>query len=252
MSRDPYQVLGVSPGASDDEIKAAYRALAKKYHPDLNQGSAEAEEKMKELNEAYTVLIKGQGAGGSGSSGQGGAGTQGNPYAGYGRGYGNAGGNRQGYDPFDWFGGFGWGGQQQSAGGGQTHTEKQADSPELEPVRRAVLAAEYQKALYLLAGIIQKTADWYYWSARANQGLGNRVAAYNDARTAAQMEPGRREYQELMTSLQTGTQRYRQNGSYNFPSMICQNPLVACCLLNTVCNCCCGGGRMCGGGGYYY
>lgn len=202
MSRDPYQVLGVSPGASDDEIKAAYRKLAKKYHPDLNHGSAEAEEKMKELNEAYTLLIKGQGNGNSGGQQGGAGGTQQNPYAGYGRGYGNAGG-RQGYDPFDWLGGFGWGGGQQRQGyaGGQTHTEKQADSPELESVRQAVLAAEYQKALYLLAGIINKTADWYYWSARANQGLGNRVAAYNDARTAAQMDPSRREYQELMATL---------------------------------------------------
>ena len=45
--RDPYEVLGISQNATDDEIKAAYRKLAKQYHPDLNGGSAEAEAKMK-------------------------------------------------------------------------------------------------------------------------------------------------------------------------------------------------------------
>ena len=50
---DPYQVLGVSPSASDDEVKAAYRALAKKYHPDRNNGSPEAEKKMMQINDAY-------------------------------------------------------------------------------------------------------------------------------------------------------------------------------------------------------
>ena len=59
--RDPYEVLELKPGATDDEIKAAYRRLAKKYHPDLNGGSAEAEAKMKEVNEAYSVLIKHKG-----------------------------------------------------------------------------------------------------------------------------------------------------------------------------------------------
>ena len=54
--RDYYEVLGLSKGASDDEIKKAYRQLAKKYHPDLNPDSKEAEQKFKEVNEAYAVL----------------------------------------------------------------------------------------------------------------------------------------------------------------------------------------------------
>ena len=54
--RDYYEVLGVSKTASDDEIKKAYRGLAKKYHPDMNPGDKEAEAKFKEANEAYDVL----------------------------------------------------------------------------------------------------------------------------------------------------------------------------------------------------
>ncbi len=54
--RDYYEVLGLSKGASDDEIKKSYRKLAKKYHPDMNPGDAEAEKNFKEVNEAYDVL----------------------------------------------------------------------------------------------------------------------------------------------------------------------------------------------------
>ena len=60
--KNPYEVLGVSPNASEDEIKSAYRALAKKYHPDKYAGSDLADlanEKMQEINEAYDAICKG-------------------------------------------------------------------------------------------------------------------------------------------------------------------------------------------------
>ena len=65
---NPYQVLGISPGASDDEIKKAYRALSRKYHPDANinnPNKAQAEEKFKEVQQAYDQIMKEKQSGGS-------------------------------------------------------------------------------------------------------------------------------------------------------------------------------------------
>ena len=56
QKRDYYEVLGVDRNASEEDIKKAYRKLAKKYHPDVNPGDKEAEKKFKEASEAYAVL----------------------------------------------------------------------------------------------------------------------------------------------------------------------------------------------------
>ena len=54
---DPYKVLGLDRNATDDEVKIAYRKLAKQYHPDANPGDKNAEQKMKEINAAYDMII---------------------------------------------------------------------------------------------------------------------------------------------------------------------------------------------------
>ena len=90
--KDPYSVLGVSPNASDEEIKKAYRELARKYHPDSYQNnplSELAQEKMKEIHEAYDAIMKareggsssGSRYGSSGGGGHGSSGSQTGPFA---------------------------------------------------------------------------------------------------------------------------------------------------------------------------
>ena len=127
MINDPFQVLGVTSSATEDEIKAAYRKLAKKYHPDLHPGSATAEAKMKEINEAYSEAIKIKKGGGTYSSS---GGYHSSSQGGYQGGYGGFGG----------FGGFDFGSfyqaQQQSQQSYQTQQQTYSD-----PIMQA--AADY-------------------------------------------------------------------------------------------------------------
>ncbi len=216
--QDPYRVLGVSPQSTDEEIKKAYRSLAKKYHPDVNNGSAEAEARMKEVNEAYSLVMKMRregNAGGYGSTGS----------------YGNAG--------YGGYGGYG------AANGGYSA------NPRMQAARNYIQSGRFQEAMNVLEDIMERGAEWYYLCGEANLGMGNRVAALNYARQAVSMDPNRFEYRALLSRLEGGAQYYQRNGAsrgFSVPTVLCGNPLISCCAINLLCNCLC---NLCGGGGYY-
>ncbi len=250
--RDPYEVLGVPQGASDDEIKAAYRKLAKKYHPDLNGGSAEAEAKMKEVNEAYNLLIKHKGSAGSQQSGYNPYGQSG--YGGYSQqgGYSQRGYGQQGYGQQQqqggYYGGFGFDFEDLFGGGYRSHQSAAyvETDPALKPAAQAVLAGRYRDAMSILNSVVGRRAAWYYWSARANMGMGNRIAALNDAKTAVNMAPDEPAFRELLSQLNVGARGYQQRSAQgDFASYICSNPCMSCILMNMFCNCCCRGGYFC-------
>ena len=178
MIKDPYQVLGVSPDASDDEIKRAYRTLAKKYHPDVNPGDAEAARKMQEVNAAYEQIKNPEKATGS-------AGSQGH-YGSY------------GYDPF--------GGYRQQAAGDQYQNA----------AYQYIRFGRYQEALNALGRSTEKNARWYYLSALANDGVGNQVTALEHIRRAVSLEPDNYVYLQTLETIESGGTAYRrQAGSFH-------------------------------------
>ena len=146
--RDPYEVLGIQRGASDEEIKKAYRAKCKRWHPDLNPNDPTAEEHFKEVQAAYDAITKGE------------TGPQmgGNPYGGYRQQ--SYGGSQQGYsqqnygfdgfDGFDPFGfGFGFNGYSQQSGASYSGS----DSPEMQAARNFVVNGRYAEARRVLDGL---------------------------------------------------------------------------------------------------
>ena len=105
--RDPYEVLGIQRGATDDEIKKAYRAKCKRWHPDLNPNDPTAEEHFKEVQAAYDAITKGETGpqmGGPSGYGQQSYGGYQQGYSGYQQGYGSNGWQQGdfdfGFDPY--------------------------------------------------------------------------------------------------------------------------------------------------------
>ena len=222
---DPYKVLGVPTTATDDEVKKAYRRLAKRYHPDANPGNRVAEQRMKEINAAYDQIINGGGA----ASGPG-AGSYGNGYGGYGN-YGS-------YGPGSAGAGYGgYGGASWNDYGGQS-----AD-PQMNAARAYISFGRYHEALNVLAGIRERDALWYYYSAVANSGIGNTILAIQHAQRAADMEPGNETYRELLDELRNPGRAYQSYGrDFSAPFLgmnrLCGGFLISW-LMCMYCNYCC-------------
>lgn len=214
MTRDPYEVLGVARTASDDEIKAAYKKLAKRYHPDLNKDDPGAEAKMKEINEAYTRLMDKTGS------------AQSSSYGGASSGY---------YDPFS--GGRYYGYQQQAP----------QEDPKMRAAAGYINAHYYREALNVLSSIPegQRDARWHYYCAAANAGVGNRVLAMDQIRTAMRMEPGNPVYQQFFNQLQYGAQGspFARTTAFTMPDDMCSKWCLGLCAARALCMLC--GGRPC-------
>lgn len=240
--RDPYQVLGVSRDASEEEIKKAYRKLSRIYHPDANVNNpnkAQAEEKFKEIQQAYQQIMKEREQG-----------ISRNPYGGQGYGQGSYG-NQGGYGGFDdFFGGFGFGGYGQGGYGQQAQGSDDEESIHLKAASNYISSGHYREALNVLNNMKERSARWYYYSSIANQGLGNNAQALEYARKAEAMDPDDQEYAGWRQRMESGGSWYagRQTQYGGMPTQSSGGFCWKLCLANMICNLCCGGGGLCCGG----
>lgn len=205
---DPYSVLGVKPDASDEEVKKAYRELARKYHPDNYQDNPLAdlaEEKMKEINEAYEAIQKMRAGGGSASYGGGGSAYQ---------------------------------RQTSSSSYGGSYQQRQS-TPLYAQVRASINAGNLARAENLLMQSPAKDAEWYFLSGSIAYRKGWLDEAMANYQRAVSMDPNNSEYQQALSYMQMGGQAYRPTGMGGTFSAL------DCCTTMMCLNCLCGGGHGC-------
>lgn len=219
MYQDPYKVLGVSPDASDEEIKKAYRDLTKKYHPDLNPNDPEAAKKMNEINAAYDQIKNGT-AQQTAGQGYGAYGNYGG-YDGQGSGYAN-----QSYGWSSWGGP--WGDWSDFAGARQT------ERSEYTAAKNYIRNGMYKEAVNALSGVpvSERDGKWYYLHAGANMYMGNKIAALESAKRAVEIEPGNEEYRRLLEQLQSGGDFYDNYTTQYSTGLSTDKLCLTMCALN--------------------
>ena len=213
---DPYQVLGVPRGASEEEIKKAYRKLSRQYHPDANINNPnreQAEEKFKEIQQAYQQIMDERQKGYSGNY--------------YGQ-------DASGFGGFGGYQGYGY----HSAGAGQSEEY----AMHLKAAANYIQNHYYNEALNVLGQMQERTGQWYYLSAIANMGLGNNLMALEHAKEATIQEPYNQQYRQLVQHLESGGTWYQgMQGSYGTPEPMDGGICCRLCLANLLCNLCLGG-----------
>ena len=195
---EPYQVVGVTESATDEQIKRAYRELARKYHPDNyhdNPLADLAQEKMKEINAAYEEITKRR-----------------------------SGGNRAGGSSYGSYGGY----QQQTTYGGSAVVFQQ--------VRIAIQTGNLERADALLTNYGDHCAEWNFLKGAVCYRRGWMDEARRYYETACQMEPGNQEYQDALDYMENGPRSpyHPNNGSYG--TLCAPNPCWTWCCLSICCN----------------
>ncbi len=206
---NPYEVLGLKPGASDSEIKNAYRLLIKKYHPDKyidNPLRDLAEQKMREINEAYDILTK------NGSS------QNNNSYS-----YSN---NNSSYS-------------YENRNSSNSYNYNDSNVSEFNSVRNFINTGNFSAAESLLKKIFNHNAEWHYLNGIIMANKGWYDSAYENLSRAVQMNPNNFEYQKALNQMSNRTRHY-SNNYYRRSSRNSDDMCDFCCkiwVLDSLCEC---------------